>query len=50
MECLAYKGLGMSQYSFIQTTGRYNVRKLIQCSHFGPLLFFVPEKVGPQEI
>jgi hypothetical protein len=36
MECLVYKGLGMSQYSFIQHTGRYNVR--LQCPFaLGPL-------------
>ena len=49
MECLAYKGLGMSQYSFIQTTGRYNVRKSTVDSMFSfwPLIIFCPRKCGP---
>ena len=46
MECLAYKGLGMSQYSFIQTTGRYNVRKstIYSMFSFRPLTFFCPRE------
>ena len=57
MECLAYKGLEMSQYSFIQTTGRYNVRKstVYLMFSFWPLTFLsqrnlVLQKFDPQEM
>ena len=51
MECLAYKGLGMSQYSFIQTTGRYNVRKSLIYSMFSfrLLLFLSQKKCAPKK-